>query len=113
MAGEIAEFTVQARDPWSNLRSDDGDGGATYTDGRLDYRRRWTAEDPGVHDTFNVGSKLLSTLSSVNTPSHLGLNYRGCAGGGSISSRSASAARLSSWVWPPISGTACTAYATT
>ena len=30
-----------------------------------------------------IRSTLLSTLSSVNTPSHSGLNYRGCAGGGS------------------------------
>ena len=85
-AGEIAEFTVQARDVWANVRTDEGDGAAVYSDGRLDYARKADAEDPGTHDTFNVSLKLLSAVSSVDTPSHQGSNYRGCAGGGSISS---------------------------
>ena len=80
-AGQVASFTVQARDPWGNLRSNDGrDNGTVYSDGRLDYaRENGVGIDPGANDSFNVTLELLSPLSVAHTPSRRGLVYRGGA----------------------------------
>ena len=80
-AGEVATFTVQARDPWRNKRSDNGlDGGAAYGDGRLGYERvPREGVDLGASDGFNVTLELLSELSSAHTPVRRGLSYRGGA----------------------------------
>ena len=80
-AGQVASFTVQARDPWGNLRSNDGrDNGTVYSDGRLEYARETgVGVDPGANDSFNVTLELVSPLSVAHTPSRRGLVYRGGA----------------------------------
>lgn len=54
VAGQVAEFTVQARDAFGNVRSDAARGSGEFTDGARDYALGPARVDQGDDDTFNV-----------------------------------------------------------
>jgi len=78
VAGKMTDFFVQARDAYGNKRTNDGDEGISYTDGRLSYSRQELAGvDPGSKDTFNVTLVLTTALTPVHTPAFRGIIYTG------------------------------------